>query len=429
MRFTALIYKSFGWRMGNYISLFVLMVMLSRYFGSADSGGFNYFISIAALLVLVAGLGIDSSLTYFISKGECSGAVAAWLSAAWSLFAAIIASFLFIPLLGNNFFEFSLAGSFSTAALFLLALILQGMMQASFYGKGNYLVPGIAGILANLLLITVLLSNTATHSITITGFLKWYVIVNLVQAIGMWLLWQFLHGGEKSPPYSHTLLKAFFRYAVVVLMSNLVFFLVYRVDYWFVKHYCSPSLLGNYIQVSKLVQVFLLVPASMASVIFPGAAGGHPGITGRLKTVSRLYFICTLLTLGLLAAAGKWLFVWIFGPSFSEMYIPFLLIMPGILALSQIASLGAYFSGRGLSHINLRGGLVALLLMISGDCILVPLWQINGAALVCSLSYATFLGYLLYRFYKLENEGDGAGFFIPTANDIRNLRKGKISED
>lgn len=407
--------------MGNFISFFFLLLLLSRYFGAADSGWFNYFISMAALLVLLCGFGMDSALTYFISRQECSGRAAGWLGIGWSLMAAIVASFFLLLLLLFNFIQAPMGITLVAGGVYIFAATLQGMMQAAFYGKADYRFPGLLGLITNLVLIAILAVNFSTRLLTITEFLQWYAFINLGQALVLWLSWLVQYGAADEGASQGIAITEFFRYAVIVLMSNLIFFLVYRVDYWFVKHYCSAAYLGNYIQVSKLVQVFLLLPASMASVIFPTVASGQPAITGHLKRASRWFITLFFLVSLFIAATGQWLFVWLFGPSFGDMYLPFLLLIPGILSLALIALLGAYFSGRGLAHINLRGGILALLVMLAGDSLLVPLWQINGAALVCSVSYLVFLAYLLYCYYRSEKETDGGGFFIITKQDIRSI--------
>src|SRR6202042_3662537 len=68
-------------------------------------------------------------------------------------------------------------------------------------------------------------------------------------------------------------LRKLLRYSLFALASNIIFFLVYRVDYWFVKRFCSDNELGNYIQVSKIVQLFLILPLTIASIVFPYTAG------------------------------------------------------------------------------------------------------------------------------------------------------------
>ena len=63
---------------------------------------------------------------------------------------------------------------------------------------------------------------------------------------------------------------------LTALAANVVFFLVYKVDYMFVNYspVCTAADLGNYIQVSKLGQMMLIIPQIIASVVFPRTASG-----------------------------------------------------------------------------------------------------------------------------------------------------------
>jgi O-antigen/teichoic acid export membrane protein len=49
---------------------------------------------------------------------------------------------------------------------------------------------------------------------------------------------------------------------------------------------------------------------------------------------------------------------------------------------------------------NIKGSLLALIVIISGDLLLVPLWGISGAALVSSAGYIAYEVYILWQFKK-----------------------------
>jgi O-antigen/teichoic acid export membrane protein len=66
------------------------------------------------------------------------------------------------------------------------------------------------------------------------------------------------------------------KYCLTAFGANAVFFMVYKIDYLFVNYspVCTAADLGNYIQVSKIGQLMLLVPQIIASVVFPRTASG-----------------------------------------------------------------------------------------------------------------------------------------------------------
>ena len=199
-------------------------------------------------------------------------------------------------------------------------------------------------------------------------------------------------------------LNCFFRYSITALAANVVFFLVYKVDYLFV-HYspvCTAADLGNYIQVSKLGQMMLVIPQIISSVVFPRTASGidRMKINSAIMMIARLFSQLFLLAFIITAFFGDRIFVMLFGETFNKMQIPMLIIIPGIFALSILTLLSAYFSGKGKIKINLYGSIIGLSVMIIGDFIFVPRYGIIAAAIISTLSYVSNLAYSLLHFYR-----------------------------
>jgi O-antigen/teichoic acid export membrane protein len=99
------------------------------------------------------------------------------------------------------------------------------------------------------------------------------------------------------------------------------------------------------------------------------------------------------------------------------MYETFLPLIPGILSLVVISLLGAYFAGKDLVRINLTGALMALIIIVIADLMLIPALQIQGAAIACSISYTSYLVYLLFWFSRKES-ATISNMFIITKSDL-----------
>jgi O-antigen/teichoic acid export membrane protein len=219
-------------------------------------------------------------------------------------------------------------------------------------------------------------------------------------------------------------LRKIFAYALLSCLGNIVFFLVYRVDYWFVNRYASPEELGNYIQVSKLANIFLLIPSIISSAIFTKTASDEADEHSDLfKTISRALSFSYALIILIIILTGKWLFPFIYGASFELMYDTFLLLAPGILSLSTLALLIAYYSGRGMLSLNVKGAVLSLVVIVTGNFIFTPFYGIYAAAAVSSAGYTCFLAYILFRFKKDHERSPISHFFIPQSEDIRHLKQ------
>src|ERR1700730_9207372 len=131
----------------------------------------------------------------------------------------------------------------------------------------------------------------------------------------------------------------------------------------------------------------------------------------------RLIFFSFLAVCMLLAAIGDFLFPFVFGEGYSKMYKCFILLIPGILALSTLYPLTAFYSGRNRMYVNIRGSLIALVVIVVGDIIFIPRFGINGASAVSSAGYISCQMYILNVFAR-ENKISIWEIFIPRKTDF-----------
>jgi O-antigen/teichoic acid export membrane protein len=198
---------------------------------------------------------------------------------------------------------------------------------------------------------------------------------------------------------------------------------LYRVDYFFVEKYCTADELGNYIQVSKIVHLFFILPTILASAVFPITAGGRKEDINKLLTLlSRSIFLLYTLCCVVLALLGKWLFPFVFGESFTGMYQPFLWLIPGIISLSGIFTLTAYFAGRNRIRINIIGSVYALVVIVVGDILFIPKYGIEAAAIISSIGYIVYQVYIITVFKK-EYQTAVADFFIFRSDDWKLIKQ------
>ena len=180
--------------------------------------------------------------------------------------------------------------------------------------------------------------------------------------------------------------------------------MVYKIDYLFVNYspVCTAADLGNYIQVSKIGQLMLLVPQIMASVVFPRTASGlhEQTLNNAILAIARLFSQLYLFVFILIAFFGSKFFILVFGETFDKMELPMLIIIPGIFSLSVLALLSAYFAGKGNIKVNLYGAIIGLTVMVIGDFIFVPHYGIIAAAIVSTVSYVANTSYSMWNFYR-----------------------------
>lgn len=414
------------WRGLYYVSAFIINILIARHFQASVSGSIYYISSIYALALLIFSMSMESGITYFAARQQIPISKLFSFSMAWSLFTGL-ATFI----ITWQFFSKAYAGMSTeliifSAVVFIMGNLLITYCSGFFYAHNNFIAPNIINITGTVILIVLIPYNgrSIVPSVTNENYFYVYFASFLVQGIIMAIavkikfvktgIFQFLSGNE---------VNMLFRYCGLAFLGNVIFFLLYRVDYFFVEKYCSADELGSYIQVSKIVHLFFILPTILASAVFPITAGGkeeaiHKLLTLLSRSIFLLYSICCIA----LAIMGKWLFPFVFGESFTAMYQPFLWLIPGIISLSGIFTLTAYFAGKNRIKVNITGSVYALVVIVVGDILFIPEYGIEAAAIISSLGYIVYQVYIIAVFKK-EYQTAVADFFIFRSSDWKQIKQ------
>ncbi len=401
MEFQKSLFQSLLWRGLLFVVVLILNVFLSRQLGAAAAGEVFYYSTIYALIVLVAGVCLETGLGYFLSAAPHyarSFAIVAFLytcavSAILYLLATAIPFSLPTSVFSRNqilFFGF----------MYVSGIMLSNLFTALFHARQNFFLANFLLAATNGVLVVLLLS----FSKDISAVLNIYFIFFLLQGLVLFAAFYLKYGSRyrQLKPAADVYRKVF-RYSAAALLGNIIFFLVYRIDYYFVERYVTDKDgLGNYIQASKLGQLLLIVPNILATAIFPQTASGksRSEINESLQIISRLLMQVYVVLLIVFVLLGKTIFTAVFGPTFNTMHIAFAILLPGIFALSVLTVLSSYFAGKGRLKINITGAAIALTFVVALDLVLIPRYGIEGAAIASTLGYGVNLLYSLVMFYK-----------------------------
>lgn len=422
MTIARLFYQSIIWRGLFFLSAFILNVLIARHYQASASGEIFYLINSYAFIILIVSLSLESAMGYYISQNQISITKLVNFSLLWTLLIAI-GIFICIALVKKNI---SYTSTDFLSFTFICGNLLSNYCAGILYARKNFFLPNIIIVSINALLTIILLVMDFFHQKIMSDgtFLIFFFSSFLLQAVVLILVLR-LNYIEKWRIIFPSMadLKKIFRFGLMAFAGNIVTFLLYRIDYWFVKAYCSNIDLGNYIQVSKLVQMFFILPGILAIAVFPLTAGGQRQETNNILTIlSRIILLVYTFCCAGLAITGYWLFPFLFGNTFKEMYIPFLFLIPGILALSALYTLTAYYSGKNKMSVNLKGALIALLFVVTGDIFFISRYGINAAAAVSSIGYIVYHIYVI-RIFTKEYNIPVANFFNFKLSDIQKIKR------
>lgn len=406
MSFQKQIAQSLVWRGSYFATILVMNIFLSRYFEAGNAGWIYYLSNNFSFLLILVGLTIENGVNYYASKQEINHHRLAWFSIVWTIMVALL---VFIGLW--FYFGRFKDTSFLTRSQYLFYAIcyiagiqLTNFFTVLFYAHKNFFLPNFLMVLLNVLVILIIPKQEgiadSNAGFIIKLYFGFFVITGLVLAAAFIIKnksWQVV----ELPSFKQ--LQQLLRYALMALSANVIFFLVYRVDYWFVQKWCSAEALGNYIQVSKLAQMLLIFPTIISSVVFPHTAGGMQ-LSEMKDNIMRIGRITTVIYAGIIfiiAILGNWMFPFVFGKTYNIMYAPFLLLLPGIWALSNLFILSAYFGGTNQVRINIKGAALGLVVIVLGDFIFIKKYGIQAAAVVSTVGYMVNF---FYSFHHMKKE-------------------------
>ena len=429
MQFKKLIFQSLVWRGLYFFTVLLLNILLSRYFKATGSGFIYYISNYFSFILLLGSLCLETGMAYYGSQGSVSYKRLAVFSVVWST----LISILILVFLNSSYHEpasvISKQDFVFFASTYIPGLLFNTYFCALFWAKQDFITPNLLMSVTNFLLIFLfpLCALLGKQDFIAAHFLDLYFFNFLLQ--GLLICLAFLYKTGAGAPWGFPNpagLRRIIAYSLVALSGNIIYFLLYRIDYWFINNtcrVCRQGDLGNYIQVSKIAQLLFVLPGIVSSAVFPRTASGQrEEVFNMLETITKSILLFTGFVCAVLAVSGKWLFPFVFGSTFENMYVPFVLLIPGILAFAALNPLVAYYSGKNKLRINLQGSVLALVLITTGDALFIPRYGIAAAALVSTVGYMVYYGYMLLMF-KLEYHIPVSGFLYPKRSDFYRLKK------
>ncbi len=397
-----LIFQHILWRGLYFLSVLVLNILIARFFAAEKSGQIFYIVNNLAFLILLASLSLESGSIFYIASGKLEASLMGRFSALWAIGSATIAWTGWWVILHFTDHQYSTDTQFlSVCFFFILGVLLTTYFTALFYARKQFEIPNKILFGVNAVLVILLLTGSNQPFIR-NHFIQIYFSCFFIQGLLLMILFFYLvpqvqNGFIPSRP----ILKKLLRYSLTALIANIIYFLVNRIDYWFVKKYCSPHDLGNYIQASKLGQMLLILPSILASTLFPILSSDTDEKTNaELPFTVRILFTINLLICFPMILFGHWFFPWMFGETFNEIYLLFLLLFPGILCLTANYPLTAYYSSKKIIYKNSMGSFIALAIIIIGDFLFLPGNSVYAAAVVSSLGYFAYYCFILLSYRK-----------------------------
>lgn len=405
----------------------VTMIFVARLLGTEDTGSFALALTVINILTVVASLGIEHGVAYFVSNGKWRArdahAVSQWMALSSGVVGAALGLAFSVVVPGP--FE-DLTTIDTAIACFALPFSL-----AWFYGsyvaladdryEGFVLPPAIQSVSGMLFAVALGLP------LGLRGAIIGLLLSHILSAL-------FVHWYRRSlsdPPSPEPTdpnavqLRRALHFGVKGYASNALQTLNYRVDVLLLASVAGAAAVGPYAVAVGITTTLWLLPQAVSDILFPrvaslSAAGEDAETHRRFVETKSLRHVVLLVIVGsgALAVGMILLVVPLYGADFREAIDIGLIRLPGVALIGMVGVLAATYVGRGRPELSLYSALIVTPVTMGLYAILIPAHGATGAAVASSLSFA--LSFVLaVWFYRLAIGEPVWRRFIPTVSEIQ----------
>lgn len=426
---------SFGAQIVNAAFSFVISIYLSRLLGPEGRGTNAIFQNALGFAALFFGLSINSTIIYFVNSGKIDMKK---LFSSLLLFClvstAAVAAFLF-GLKRLDLLTLVLPESYHSINYILLFsllhfnTLLNSIFLAFLTAYKRFktqslllLIPTILSLLAYVSAYHVWMRDDREHAFdlvlavtTITGSL------NLLLTAVFYIKEIKVFPGKELMNWADVRLMLMF--SLMAYVGNVLQFLSYRLDFWFVDAYCGKAQLGIYSLATQLSQLLWLMPTAVSGVLYSYASSATGEEAGRYaaKLTNNALYGSLLMALAMLAIFYFTL-PFIYGNEFAPAVPIMAILMFGIVPFVIPTILSSYFAAKGYFNVNFYCSCLGFLVSIVLYSTFIPLWGTFGGALSSVFSYLINVTVAIIIFKKIS-EIDYALLLKPGWNDLMNLKK------
>ena len=174
----------------------------------------------------------------------------------------------------------------------------------------------------------------------------------------------------------------------------------YRLCFYILGFYCGETLVGIYSNAVSLSESVMLFGSSLALVQYSSLSNNEDDSSSKqfswkMSKINGIFTAGALLVLCLLPSE---VYSFIFGKGFEEISQAIRILSIGVLPLSIASNFTQYFYAKGNFKISTFASIIGLVITIIAGLILIPKYQLQGAALAATLSYFTTFAIEFYFF-------------------------------
>ncbi len=219
-------------------------------------------------------------------------------------------------------------------------------------------------------------------------------------------------------------LRRDFAFGIRGFLANVAFFLLYRLNLYFVSFFLDSDAVGHYSVAAALLMMMAILPQAIDQAFLPKVTAGYAA-DGKQEAMTPLISRLSLVISAVCAAAmaiGAWPLVYVlYGVEYLPAVKALLVLLPSVTVLCGMAVLNSGLQARGRPIWNSVGAVVGFATNGVLGLMLIPAWGIMGAALASSVGHLAFGGVLAWAFLRIDGDLSVRDLVVPRRDDLRLL--------
>jgi O-antigen/teichoic acid export membrane protein len=406
---------------------FVTSILLARGLGTEDRGIYAIAVLLPTLVVTLLNSGIGSALVYYLARGEYNLRDALQVGILFSLLIGLmglILGVITVQLAGELLFP-GVNRQILFISLVLVPITLQrNILQMLFLGLQDFRTYNLIGLIPQALILLIVFALVWLLNTGVYGALAALIASDLISlVITVIILYRRIRPLGIFPiAVNRCQLFAVLSFGLRAHLSNIIAFLNYRIDVLILNLLSSKNSVGLYDVAVTLVERLWVLATAVSTVIFPRIAAIQDNTARRdlTVTVSRCVFWISLLMSMIAYALAEWGIIFFYGEDFRDAVVAFRLLLPGIVIGGVSKILANDTAGRGHVNVNAVVAFLGTLVNIIANFVLIPHFDIAGAAIATSISY-TVLAISLIAWFCYKTGAKWYEILIPQRKDLERL--------
>jgi len=395
----------------GYLTSFFYRIILARGLDPSSYGIFSLVVTLIGIFTTIFSLGISEALTKFISENttDKTRTNRIFSTGAIIIFVTALTAALLMFLLSDFFATTVFNSPLATTPFRIGALAL-------FFTLANKLYSGVLKGYQRMGLVSI---SNLTEKVSKLAFtlLFFYLNFELFGAVWAYTISFFCMSTFLYFAYKHTTKlkmakfnpetsKRLLRFGVPLLISLVASSIFGWTDTFFIGVFRTSADVGQYNAALPVVGILAMVAIALGTAMFPAisqinAKKDKEKIASIMNRSLKyaIYFILPAATGAILLAEN--LIILLFTTEYARSILPFKLL--GIVAvfISLIAILRNFMAGMGKPKKIMQFMLIGTGLNVVLNCILIPFWGLEGAAIATIISVATLTGLMFVYSRKL----------------------------